>query len=173
MTHKLPYRTTVGTTLNTQNSNKWGKRADQHTFLAGRSIIEIFYIYNPRSKIIEDFSLYHYLDILWNLELLLTVIVRHFSLLLFTKLLQIGCSFFLFFHFFMPIYIYICYLYQLNEPSLEASNIISPFAFKKKKNLSQSLISPQKSFIVLVKIILVLFSRIWMSVFWNIIQVIF
>ena len=64
MTHKLPYRTTVGTTLNTQNSNKWGKRADQHTFLAGRSIIEIFYIYNPRSKIIEDFSLYHYLDIL-------------------------------------------------------------------------------------------------------------
>ena len=56
----------------------------------------------------------------------------------------------------------VCYLYQLNEPSLEASNIISPFAFKKKKkkNLSQSLISPQISFIVLVKIILVLFSRI-------------
>ena len=53
----------------------------------------------------------------------------------------------------------VCYLYQLNEPSLEASNIISPFALK-KKNLSQSLISPQISFIVLVKIILVLFSRI-------------
>ena len=27
----------------------------------------------------------------------------------------------------------VCYLYQLNEPSLEASNIISPVAFKKKK----------------------------------------
>ena len=132
MTHKLPYRTTVGTTLNTQNSNKWGKRADQHTFLAGRSIIEIFYIYNPRSKIIEDFSLYHYLDILWNLELLLTVIVRHFSLLLFTKLLQIGCSFFLFFHFFMPIYIYVICISWMNQ-ALKPQILSVPLHLKKKK----------------------------------------
>ena len=88
MTHKLPYRTTVGTTLNTQNSNKWGKRADQHTFLAGRSIIEIFYIYNPRSKIIEDFSLYHYLDILFRYIMKFGIITDSYCATFFTFIIH-------------------------------------------------------------------------------------
>ena len=70
MTHKLPYRTTVGTTLNTQTQTNRGNGLTNRLFWQEEVLLKIFTFTIPRSKIIEDFSLYHYCRCIMKFEII-------------------------------------------------------------------------------------------------------
>ena len=140
------------------------------SFLAGRSIIGIFTFTIQVSEIIENFSLYQYLDILGNY-------FSHCSLLCRTIYFHYSLYYSDFFFFFTFVCIYgICISPKKQASYKQAWKLRKPTSinsFVSKKPLSQFLINPKKilpcirkNHPCIWKIILVLFWIIWMrSVF--------